>query len=61
MKAYLKKDPTRLGKIAYVYTTDYGQKRLTVFFGRDEEDNAATSTIDADANEVELVPEDNEQ
>lgn len=36
MKAYLKKDPTRLGRIAYVYTTDYGQKRLTVYFESEE-------------------------
>lgn len=53
MKAYLKVDPSRIGTVANVYVTDFGQKRLTVDFGTDEGD--IFSTIDADIIEFEVV------
>jgi len=50
MKAYLKISPEKLGEIADVYTTDYGQKRLTVKF-------EFGTVVDADINEFEVVEE----
>lgn len=55
MKAYLKTDPTRIGRIYAVYTTDYGQKRFTVYFTNQE--GYETGTIDASAEEFEVVHE----
>lgn len=57
MKAYLKKDPSRIGRIAYVYTTDYGQKRLTVFFAEDESEY----TVDAEVGEFEVLTEEGDR
>ena len=48
MKAYLKSDPSRIGYIAHVYTTDYGQKRLTVEY-------EYGTVIDDDAGAFEVV------
>lgn len=55
MKAYLKTDPTRIGRIYFVYMTDFGQKRFTVAFPNHE--GYESSTIDAAAEEFEVVHE----
>jgi len=48
MKAYLKSKPESIGEIAYVYVTDYGQKRLTVEF-------EYGTVVDAGADEFEVI------
>lgn len=57
MKAYLKKDPSRIGRIAYVYTTDFGQKRLTVYFESEETEY----TVDAEVTEFEVLTEEGDR
>lgn len=59
MKAYLKTNPSRVGKIAYVYTTDFGQKRITMWL--EDEEGVETGSIDAAADEFEVIYEDGEQ
>ncbi len=53
MKAYLKTDPTRIGRIYAVYVTDFGQKRLTVWFT--SEQGYETGSVDAAAEEFEVI------
>jgi hypothetical protein len=50
-KAYLKKDPSRVGRILYVYTLD-GQKRMLVEFC---EDGKHYSSVDSDVQDFELI------
>lgn len=57
MKAYLKKDPSRVGTIEHVYTTDYFQKRFTVEF--EQEKGILSTVIDAPVEEWEVVHEEN--
>lgn len=52
MKAYLKSDPSSIGEIVNVYTTDYFQKRFTVQY-------LYGTVIDAAASEFEVLEEDN--
>jgi len=52
MRAYLKKDITRVGTVQQVYVTPEGQKRLELIL--DDEEIGGLSVIDADIQEFEI-------
>lgn len=58
MRAFLKKDPSRIGDIAYVYIAPSGQKRLAVFFVHE---GMYSHTIDAAVEEFEIIADENKE
>lgn len=55
MRAFLKKDPERIGHVAYVYKIAEDKKRLAVYF--DLEDGTYSHMIDAPVEDFEVFPD----